>query len=50
MSTLSDDACEELERDESDGRDCVEPVDDDLQAQVEAGQCVVIRGKPRCGG
>lgn len=45
MSALSDDILEVLKHDESDGRDCVEPVDDDLRAQVEAGQCVAIRGK-----
>lgn len=46
-STLSDDTLEVLKRDESDGRDNVEPVDDNLRAQVEAGQCVTIRGKSR---
>ena len=36
-----------LERDESEGRDSVEPVDDDLRKQVAAGECVAIRGKSR---
>eukprot|EP00903_Cladosiphon_okamuranus_P008962 g8576.t1 len=33
-----------LEHFESEGRDSVEPVDDDLRTQVAAGECVAIRG------
>lgn len=48
-SALSDDTLKVLERDESEGRDCVEPVEDDLRAQVAARECVAIRGKSRRG-
>ncbi|CAN0021601.1 unnamed protein product [Pylaiella littoralis] len=42
-SALSDNM-KVLERDESEGRDSVEPVEDEVRAQVAAGKCVAIRG------
>lgn len=36
-----------LEHFESEGRDTVEPVDDELRTQVAAGECVAIRGESR---
>lgn len=34
-----------LEHDESENRDAVEPVEDELRAQVASGECVAIRGE-----
>lgn len=36
-----------LEHFESENRDSVEPVGDELRGQVANGECVAIRGKPR---
>ena len=44
-SVPSSDTLKVLGRDESDGRDCVEPVEGELRAQVAAGECIAIRGK-----
>lgn len=43
-SALSDNL-KVLERDESEGRDSVEPVDVELRTQLATGECVAIRGK-----
>ena len=41
------DNAELLKRFESENRDSVEPVGENLRAQVAAGECVAIRGKLR---
>lgn len=44
QSVLKDNL-KELEHFESEGRDSVEPVEDELRSQVAAGECVAIRGE-----
>lgn len=43
-SAAMDENMQQLERFESDGRDSVEPVENDLKPQVANGECVAIRG------
>lgn len=43
--TAVSDNLKTLEHFESEGRDSVEPVDDELRAQVAGGECVAIRGR-----